>query len=84
MRRHRPKHSELSDAARARANIRSYTNVLIRRGQLERPAACPSCGRPGPVQARHLDYDDPRNIQWLCIGCRRAMEDTSSLPAQGR
>lgn len=66
-RENRPKHSELSPEARRRANCRSYTNMLIKRGELQR-MPCVSCGKPN-AQAHHPDYDDPRRVTWLCKDC---------------
>lgn len=63
MRRTRPKHFELSAEQRQKAICRSHTNVLVRRGKLLRQP-CRVCGEP--AQAHHLDYTDPRNVEWLC------------------
>lgn len=70
MRDHRPKHSELTEEQRRRANCRSYTNVLIRRGDLV-PKPCEVCGDPN-VQPHHENYDDPRTVRWLCRKHHRA------------
>jgi len=69
MRQNRPKHSELPDEARRRANCRAYTNVLVRRGKLVR-TPCAFCGAD-EVQAHHEDYADPRAVVWVCRPCRR-------------
>lgn len=66
MRTTRPRHSELPPEQRRRANLRRHTNVLIERGQLERQP-CEVCG--GTAEARHLDWDDPRAIRWICRAC---------------
>lgn len=65
MRQWRPKHSELPEAARLRANCRSYTNVLIRRGHLQR-GPCAICGATERVHPHHEDYTKPREVRWLC------------------
>lgn len=66
MRKWRPKHSELTPEQRRRANCRSYTNVLIKRGHLKRKP-CQECGRK--AQAHHPDYGNPRRVIWLCCTC---------------
>lgn len=66
MRAHRTKHSQLSPEARAKANCRSYTNVLQRRGQLEE-GPCERCGQP--AENHHDDYTNPRQIKRLCRDC---------------
>lgn len=60
----RRRHSELTDAQRKRANCRSYPNRLIARGALE-PQPCEVCGGLD-VQPHHRNYDDPRDVAWLC------------------
>lgn len=63
MRNTRPKHSDLSDEARKKANCRSYTKELIKRGKvLLMP--CWICGEG--AEAHHEDYGNPRDIIWLC------------------
>jgi len=69
MRAKRPKHSELSPAARARANCRRATNMLVARGALVKTAC--DCGATD-VTAEHIDdYTDPRAVIWRCRVCRR-------------
>lgn len=66
-RRVRKKHSDMTPEQRWKANCRSYTNQLVRRGHLKKPSHC-SCGN-GPVQAHHPDYNDPRTVVWKCRDC---------------
>ncbi len=73
MREHRPKHRDLPEPQRQKSNCRSYVNVLLRRGKLERKP-CADCGDPaGPdVRPRHDDYSKPRVIsRWTCDECER-------------
>jgi hypothetical protein len=63
----RPKHSELSPEQRRKANTRSYSNQLQRRGVLV-PQPCERCGSPD-AQKHHDDYGDPRTVRWLCRPC---------------
>ena len=53
----------LTGDARRKANARSYTHVLIRRGKIIRQP-CKVCGEL--AQVHHPDYDDPRLVDWLC------------------
>lgn len=62
MRRNGRRHSDLSDEQRLKANVRSYTNVLVRRGKLVRERCW--CGAVG--LARHPDWSDPRRVVWAC------------------
>ncbi len=70
MREHRPKHSELSDEQRAKANCRSYANVYRRRGKLKQEP-CAYCGDPD-TQMHHEDYSKPLEVVWVCRACHRA------------
>lgn len=54
----------LTDEQRKKDTCRSYTNVLIRRGRLNREP-CSVCGVE-PAQAHHPDYSQPRLVVWLC------------------
>lgn len=72
----RPKHSELPDSERRKANTRSYTNVLIHRGTLAREP-CEKCGAEF-AEAHHLDYANPRVVRWLCPPCHRLEHRTIS------
>ncbi len=69
MRAHRPKHRDLAEQMRRKANCRSYTNVLQRRGVLA-AGPCQCCG--APAENHHPDYADPRRIDRLCRSCHRA------------
>lgn len=67
MRKHRPKHTQLSDEARRKANARAVANVYQRRGKLKRKP-CASCGAKR-AQKHHPDYSKPLRVVWLCRGC---------------
>lgn len=62
-RRTRPGHSDLPEEERKRAVCRSYSKQLVKRGAIPREA-CRVCG--AKAQIHHLDYSDPRAIEWLC------------------
>lgn len=77
VRRKRKPRSELSPEARRRANCRSYTNTLIRRGKLI-PQPCEDCGDPN-VQPHHDNYDDPWSVRWKCEPCHRKHHGTDRV-----
>lgn len=67
MRNNRPKHSELPDEKRKKANARSYANSEKQRGKLIQED-CVECGSPDS-QMHHEDYDKPLQVTWLCREC---------------
>ncbi len=67
MRINRPKHSELSEIQRLKANCRSYLNVYLRRGKITKQP-CVSCGNT-LVEAHHNDYTKPLEVIWYCREC---------------
>jgi len=67
MRENRPKHSELTDKQRKKANARSYANVYLNRGKIDRKP-CEKCGSP-ESQMHHEDYNRPTDVTWLCREC---------------
>jgi len=64
MRKNRPKHSELTDAQRMKANCRSYANVAFKRGKLIKQP-CVKCGDENS-EMHHEDYTKPLEVIWLC------------------
>jgi hypothetical protein len=48
---------------------RLKTLSLVQRGIIAKQA-CAVC-QATDVQAHHADYDDPYNVQWLCLTCHR-------------
>ncbi len=63
MRLKRPKHSELSEESRKKANCRAHTNVYIKRGKIL-IMPCWICG--DKAEAHHEDYSKPKDVVWLC------------------
>lgn len=66
MRMCRPKHSQLKEEARVKANARSYANVYLRRGTLKKQPC--KCGNPNS-QMHHEDYSKPLEVIWVCRPC---------------
>lgn len=63
----RPKHSELTEEQRFKANARSYANTYQNRNLLIKQP-CKICGDPN-AQKHHEDYHKPLEIIWLCSEC---------------
>lgn len=62
----RTKHRDLSDENRKKANARSYLNVYLRRGKIDKkPCEHEGCGEIN-VMAFHADYDKPLEVTWYC------------------
>ena len=64
MRLNRPKHSELKEESRLKANARSYLNVYLKRGSIVKEP-CAICG-DSHAEAHHEDYSKPLEVIWLC------------------
>lgn len=67
MRKNRPKHRELSEEQRMKANARAYLNVYIKRGLVLRQP-CSVCENP-IAEGHHNDYTKPLEVIWLCRNC---------------
>jgi hypothetical protein len=67
LRTRRVKHSDLSPAGKKRANARSYANVALKRGHIQRKP-CEGCGS-ADAQMHHDDYDKPLEVRWFCRAC---------------
>lgn len=64
MRNTRPRHSELPEDAKMKANARSYLHVYIKRGKIIK-GPCIVCGDVN-TEAHHQDYSKPLDVTWLC------------------
>jgi len=64
MRENRPKHSELSNEQKLKANARAYANVYLNRGKIKKEN-CSICGST-ESQMHHKDYYKPLEVTWLC------------------
>ena len=63
MREHRPKHSELPDEQRKKANARALAKHYVKNGTIKRET-CLICGEK--AEMHHDDYDKPLEIIWFC------------------
>lgn len=77
MRMTRPKHSDLTEDQRKKANARSYLNVYIRRGVIKK-LPCLFCGST-KSQAHHYDYSKPLEVTWLCREHHLTLHDSYKL-----
>lgn len=64
MRHNRPKLPEMSEESRKKANARSYSKVLVKRGIIKRES-CDVCGDTNS-EMHHDDYNDKINVRWMC------------------
>lgn len=67
MRANRPKHQDLPELQRKKANARAYANVYLMRGLIQK-MPCITCGNEN-AEKHHPDYDKPLQIVWLCKVC---------------
>jgi len=63
-----------------RAHSRQVVYYALKSGMIEKPTTCSRCGREGCViQAHHLSYDDPLDIEWLCVSCHNIADRNRQL-----
>lgn len=77
MRATRPKHSELPDEARKRANARAYAHVYVKRGKIIKDS-CVKCGDP-KSEIHHPDYNKPTLVIWMCRKCHLEHHQSNGL-----
>ncbi len=65
MRNTRPKHSDLPEDQRRKANARAYLNAYVNKGKIKKEP-CVVCGEMEKVEAHHEDYDKPLEVIWYC------------------
>lgn len=64
-RKHRPKHRDLPDEPRRKANARSYVKEYVKRGIVIKGPCC-VCGTREKIEAHHPDYSKPLEVIWYC------------------
>ena len=67
MRKNRPKHKELNEEQKLKANARSYLNTYVNRGLINKEP-CSKCNNP-IAEAHHEDYNKPLEVIWFCREC---------------
>lgn len=77
MRARRPKYSDQTPDQKIKSLVRSTTKVLIVRGKIKKQP-CELCGSK-KSEAHHTDYDNPRQVRWLCRKHHLAEHNTDPL-----
>lgn len=54
-----PQATKAKDALRA----------AIKSGKVKKPSKCSKCGSGGPLEAHHVNYNQPLRVLWLCTKC---------------
>ena len=70
----------MTPAQRRKDNARSYANVYLRRGLIERKP-CERCGSENS-QMHHEDYSKPLAVEWLCRKCHLAEHAGANLTTE--
>jgi hypothetical protein len=72
--RDKARHIEHPEIRQAQARV----TQAIRQGTLVRPDKCERCGATGlAIEASHDDYDQPLEVEWLCVSCHRTKDKPS-------
>ena len=50
---------------------RNLIKKHIQRGKMVKLNQCEMCGSSEKIEAHHIDYDQPLNVQWLCYICHK-------------
>jgi len=71
----------------SKQSVRMKTKRLLRQGKLEYKDRCERCGLHEdfslyPLEVHHRNYDDPTDIEFLCIWCHR--KDSAKNRQQNR
>lgn len=82
MQKTRPKHSELDDYQKLKANARSYLNVYMKRGYIFKQS-CSICGSE-KSEAHHEDYNKPLEVIWFCRSCHLDFHKQKNLRNEQR
>jgi len=48
---------------------RSKLNFLIYKGKIEKPDKCSICDSVVNIEAHHVDYTKPLDVEWVCSKC---------------
>jgi hypothetical protein len=64
------KNHPLNEFQQAKAHTRSKTKVYVKRGKIKK-LPCIICRTNENVEAHHEDYNDFKNVTWMCRSCHR-------------
>lgn len=62
---------------------RNAVNSAVKRGELQKPAACEECGQVKPVAGHHEDYARPLHVRWLCRRCHGLVHRNQEVSSGG-
>jgi ribosomal protein S27AE len=71
---HRNKHKHPPKTSRTprdpiKADAKRLAYNALRRGAIQRPLSCSSCGQGARLHAHHDDYGKPLEVRFLCHAC---------------
>ena len=80
MKANRPKHSELSEEQKLKANARAYLHVYIKRGKIVKQS-CETCGcdNLSLIEGHHHDFTKPLEVKWLCRQCHLNLHSVNKM-----
>lgn len=52
-----------------KVTARILLNRAVRNGRIHRPNCCSECHCVRKLTGRHVNYNDPYNVEWLCYEC---------------
>lgn len=58
-------------------NAQQRVQDALARGEIKRPTRCQGCGKAGPVEFAHSNYDGRLAGKWLCPSCHHTRDGKS-------
>jgi len=49
--------------------VNEHLKRYVKKGLIERGSMCQDCNKEGKMEAHHIDYSKPLEVQWLCRRC---------------
>ena len=65
---------ELDAGLRIKAASRALLKRAVKKGLIEEPELCESCGERKLLKCHHIDYAKPTVVKWLCRNCYSRVE----------